>query len=75
MQGSEDGLERKRAVHLLRAADPSAASFPLAKLLDLFETLDEFPIHAVEASPSDLSEPDGNLAPCLGYQKDTDIYT
>lgn len=47
-QAAGDTLDRKRAVFLLRAMSAAAAAPPLATLLQLYETLDEFPLHLVE---------------------------
>lgn len=49
LQGGEDALDRKRAVHLLRAIAAAAASRPpLATLLQLYESLDDFALYSVE---------------------------
>jgi hypothetical protein len=51
-QGSKEGADSKRGLHLLRAALPVAAAreAPWLMFLTLYELLDEYPLHLIEVS-------------------------
>jgi hypothetical protein len=50
IQGGNDLLDRKRAVYLLHSLGSADECPALATLLQLYESLDEFSLHAVEVT-------------------------
>ena len=52
LQACDDPLDRKRAVYLLRSLGAAEAAPSLGTLLQLYETLDDFSLHAVEVVPT-----------------------